>query len=74
MVETKTACSNNVEKKKDFFRKYLEEKRCATTRELAQASGIDKTTLRRLLLQLEGEGVVKSRRVGRVVLWCVAGP
>jgi DNA-binding transcriptional regulator YhcF (GntR family) len=56
------------------LRKYLEEKRCATTRELAQISGIDKTTLRRLLLQLEGEGAVKSRRVGRVVLWCVVGP
>lgn len=56
------------------MRKYLEEKRCATTRELAQVSGIDKTTLRRLLLQLEGEGFVKNRRVGRVVLWCVVGP
>jgi len=74
MVGTKTICSNNAGKKKDFLRKYLEEKRCATTRELAQVSDIDKTTLRRLLLQLEGEGVVKSRRVGRVVLWCVVGP
>jgi predicted transcriptional regulator len=70
MAETKIAKSNDARKKKDFLKKYLEEKRCATTRELAQASGIDKTTLRRLLLQLEGEGAAKSRRIGRVVLWC----
>jgi len=36
--------------------------------------GIDRNTLRGLLLQLEREGAVKSRRVGRVVLWCVVGP
>ena len=71
MGGTKTACSNSV-KKKDFLRKYLEEKRCAITRELAETLGIDRNTLRRLLLQLEHEGVVKSRRVGRVVLWCIA--
>jgi DNA-binding transcriptional regulator YhcF (GntR family) len=63
------------EKKGDLVKKYLEEKRCATTRELALALEVDKTTLRRLLLQLERDGVVKSRRVGRMVLWCIAkGP
>jgi DNA-binding IclR family transcriptional regulator len=71
MVGTKTVGSNDVVKKKDFLRRYLEEKRCAMTRELAEVSGIDRTTLRRLLLQLESEGAVKSRKVGRVVLWCV---
>jgi predicted transcriptional regulator len=71
MVGTKTVGSNDVVKKKDFLRRYLEEKRCAMTRELEEASGIDRTTLRRLLLQLEGEGAVKRRKVGRVVLWCV---
>jgi DNA-binding IclR family transcriptional regulator len=71
MVKTKTARSNSAVKKKNFLRKYLEEKRCAMTRELAEVSGIDRTTLRRLLLQLEVEGAVKSRKVGRVVLWCV---
>jgi DNA-binding IclR family transcriptional regulator len=71
MVRTKTVGSNSAAKKKDFLRRYLEEKRCAMTRELLEALGTDKTTLRRLLLQLESEGAVKSRKVGRVVLWCV---
>jgi DNA-binding IclR family transcriptional regulator len=70
MVGTKTVGSKNDVKKKDFLRRYLEEKRCAMTKELVEVSGIDRTTLRRLLLQLEGEGAVKRRRVGRVVLWC----
>ena len=69
MAGTKTV-ANDAVKKKDFLRRYLEEKRCAMTRELAGALGIDRTTLRRLLLQLESEGAVKSRKVGRVVLWC----
>ena len=71
MAETKVAKSSDVVGKKDFLRRYLEEKRCAMTRELAEASGIDRTTLRKLLAQLEREGAVKRRKVGRVVLWCV---
>ena len=71
MVGTKITKSNDVVRKKDFLKRYLEEKRCAMTRELAEASGIDRTTLRELLAQLEREGVVKRRKVGRVVLWCV---
>jgi len=70
MVKTKIARSNSAVKKKEFLRRYLEKKRCAMTRELAEVSGIDRTTLRRLLLQLESEGAVRSRKVGRVVLWC----
>ncbi len=74
MVGTKNVGLNSVAKKKDFLKKYLEEKRCAMTRELAEASGIDRTTLRSLLRALEREGFVKSRKVGRVVLWCAAVP
>jgi DNA-binding transcriptional ArsR family regulator len=75
MAEAKIVESSNAEKRRDFLKKYLEEKRCAMTRELADAlGGINRNVLRRLLLRLERRGVVKSRRVGRVVLWCVAGP
>jgi DNA-binding IclR family transcriptional regulator len=70
MVGSKTAGSNSVEKKKDFLRKYLEEKRCAMTRELVDALGIDRSTLLDLLRMLEREGAVQRHRVGRVVLWC----
>jgi predicted transcriptional regulator len=69
MVGTKCASR---EEKKSSVKRYLEEKRCATVRELALALEIDKTTLRGLLLQLEREGVVESRKIGRVVLWCIA--
>ena len=70
MVGPKTVGSNSVEKKKDFLRKYLEEKRCAMTRELAEVSGIDRSTLLGLLRMLEREGAVQRRKVGRMVLWC----
>ncbi len=72
MEGTKNVGLNNAAKKKDFLKKYLEEKRCAMTRELVEVSGMNRNTLYELLLQLEREGVVKSRRVGRVVLWCVS--
>jgi len=70
MAGSKTVGSNSVEKKKDFLRKYLEEKRCAMTRELVEVSGIDRNTLLDLLRVLEREGAVQRRWVGRVVLWC----
>jgi len=70
MFGQKTVGSNSVEKKKDFLRKYLEEKRCAMTRELAEVSGIDRSTLLGLLRVLEREGAVQRRKVGRMVLWC----
>lgn len=70
MVGSKTVGSNNVTKKKDFLRKYLEEKRCAMTRELVEALGIDRSTLLGLLRMLEREGAVQRRKVGRMVLWC----
>ena len=72
MEKIKNARLNNTGKKKDFLKRYLEEKRCAMTRELVEALRVDKTTLRRLLFQLESERVVERRKVGRVVLWCAA--
>jgi len=75
MPGAKTVGSNCAEKKKDFLKKYLEEKRCAMTRELAEALGIDRSTLLGLLRMLELEGAVQRRKVGRLVLWCAAvGP
>ncbi len=73
MARTKTSCLNKAEKR-DLVKKYLEERRCVMTRELAEALLIDRTTLRKLLDELEREGAVKSRKVGRVVLWCIAAP
>jgi predicted transcriptional regulator len=70
MVGTKTVGSKNDVKKKDFLKRYLEEVRCAMTRELAEVLGIDRSTLQRLLSSLEGEGAVERRKIGRVVLWC----
>ncbi len=74
MEGTKNVGLNNAAKKKDFLKKYLEEKRCAMTRELVEASGMNRNTLYELLLQLERVGAVRRRKVGRVVLWCAAGP
>jgi len=72
MEKIKNAQLNNTGKKKDFLKRYLEEKRCAMTRELVAASGMDRNTLLSLLRALEREGAVKKRKVGRVVLWCAA--
>jgi len=72
MEKIKNARLNNTGKKKDFLKRYLEEKRCAMTRELVAASGMDRNTLLSLLRALEREGAVEKRKVGRVVLWCAA--
>jgi DNA-binding IclR family transcriptional regulator len=70
MPEAKSTGSNNVVKK-NFLKKYLEEKRCAMTREFVEALGMDRSTLLNLLHVLEREGAVERRKVGRMVLWCL---
>jgi predicted ArsR family transcriptional regulator len=70
MVKAKSSGGNDAAKKKDFLKKYLEENRCAMAGELAEALGVSRTTLLRLLDALEREGAVHRRKVGRMVLWC----